>query len=192
MVSKRCHVPALTALLSAVFVVAACGGAASPSGTTGSSASAAPPSNGPTGTAGSSPSQEATPEPSVLDDAVSQLAGALAENGADVRLTGPFTTDPVGGDGVGLCVDGRQVNVYVFPTAAEAEAVASRIDPDDPSNLGTAMVSWVGNPRFWRSDRLLVLYLGDDPGIEAGLTALLGAPFARSEGPGLPGDPSTC
>ncbi len=140
---------------------------------------------------------EESPRPSVSpqqpDDSVARLLGALAANGADVELTGPFMTDPVGGEGVGLCVDGRGVNVYVFPSADEAEAVESRIDPDDPSNLGTAMVSWLGSPRFWRFERLLVLYLGDDPAVEAGLTAVLGDPFAEGQGRGgLPGEPSAC
>ena len=99
-----------------------------------------------------------------------------------MRPTGSFATDPIGGEGISLCVEGQVVNVYVFPTVEEREAAASRIDPDDPSNVGTAMIEWAGNPRFWAADRLLVLYLGRDPAVEAGITSVLGSPFARGEG----------
>jgi hypothetical protein len=48
--------------------------------------------------------------------------------------------------------------------------VASRIKPDDPSNLGTSIVEWAGRPRFWQRDRILVMYLGESAATEALLT----------------------
>lgn len=110
------------------------------------------------------------------------LASALESAGADVRELGSFNPDPLGGRGVILCVAGQEVRLYVFDTEKEREAVSTRIDPDDPSNLGTVMVSWAGQPKFWQAQRLLVLYLGIDPAVEAGLTSILGQPFARGQG----------
>jgi hypothetical protein len=72
--------------------------------------------------------------------------------------------------------------VYEFASAGERAAVASRIDPVDPSNLGTSIVEWDGRPRFWQGDRILVLYLGESAATHALLTSILGPPFA--EGPG--------
>jgi hypothetical protein len=78
-----------------------------------------------------------------------------------------------------VCVDGEEVRVYSYPSEEERAAVASRIDPNDPSNVGTSIIEWDGWPQFWQRDRILVLYLGnDEPTIEL-LTGLLGEPFAQ-------------
>ncbi|HSH21300.1 MAG TPA: hypothetical protein VK992_01620, partial [Candidatus Caenarcaniphilales bacterium] len=70
-------------------------------------------------------------------------------------------------------------------------ARAATIDPDDPSNIGTSIVEWAGEPKFWLRDRVLVLYLGTDEQVEDGLVSVLGEPFARGEGrPPLGGDDS--
>ena len=92
---------------------------------------------------------------------------------------GAFNPDPLGGRGARLCVAGQQVSLYVYATEQERAAASARIDPNDPSNLGTAMVAWAGNPRFWQRGRILVLYLGNVAAVEAGITSVLGEPFAR-------------
>lgn len=188
----------LTALLVLLVVLAGCGGAPAASG---SPTATAPPTPSAVAPSDPSPSDPAASGPAASPDgagppaspaggadAAAGLVAALGEAGAEVGSTGSFVTDPIGGEGIGLCVDGQVVNVYVFPTVEEREAVASRIDPEDPSNLGTAIIDWAGTPRFWQADRVLVLYLGADPAVEAGLTSVLGDPFARGEGrPPLPG-----
>ena len=172
------------AVVVGAWIAAACGvpaqGTGAPSGS-GVSPEAPP--------VASAVDPSAAPE---LDEATGTLVAALQEAGAGVRVIGPFEGEPVGGQGVALCVDGNQVNVYVFADAAEAASRAAMIDPKDPSNLGTSIVSWVGNPRFWQADRLLVLYLGDDPVVETGLRAALGAPFAEGQGRGPAGDLAAC
>ena len=57
-----------------------------------------------------------------------------------------------------------------------AEADAAQIGPD--GNPRTTMVTWIAPPHFFRADRLIVLYIGDDPTVVDLLTALLGPPFA--------------
>jgi hypothetical protein len=120
--------------------------------------------------------------PTALGGDFAALLDSFEATGAAVQVAGPFVAEPVGGEGMAVCLGGDQVNLYSFPTAAEAEQAASMIDPDDPSNMGTSIVEWVGNPRFWLAGRFLVLYLGDDPAVEAALTSALGAPFARGQG----------
>ncbi len=122
------------------------------------------------------------------NDPVAALAAALQAADATVRIEETFDPEPLGGRGVLLCVAGQQVRVYVYETAEERAAVAARQDPRDPSNVGTAMVEWAGSPRFWQRDRLIVLYLGSDPAVEAGLTSLLGEPFASGAGRAGPTD----
>lgn len=155
------------------LILAGCASGASPS------TSPAPPetSGGP-----ASPTPETSPE-----DPLKAFEAALVAGGATVRETGAFSSDPIGGQGAGLCVAGQSMNVYVFPTIEQRQAAAVRIDPNDPSKIANAIVEWSGNPKFWQAGRLIVLYLGSDASVEAGLTGLLGQPFARGQGrgPGL-------
>ncbi|MEO7118347.1 MAG: hypothetical protein ABIZ34_05175 [Candidatus Limnocylindrales bacterium] len=83
----------------------------------------------------------------------------------------------------------EEVRVYLFPSPVESALAASHIDPTDPSNIGTSMVTWDGYPRFWGRDRMLVLYLGGDEPTAALITAILGDPFAvgRDQPQRLPG-----
>ncbi len=121
-------------------------------------------------------------------DPLGALVAALQGSGATVTDLGLFNPDPLDGRGVRLCVDGQRVSVYVYATEAERAAVADAIDPTDPSHVSrTMIVEWAGNPTFWQQDRLIVLYLGLAPEVKAGLTAVLGQPFASGQGrdPGL-------
>jgi hypothetical protein len=127
-------------------------------------------------------STSGSPSPSAGPDGVAGLVARIRAAGAVVTEAEAFSTDPLSGRGVLLCLGDEPVRVYEFASAAERGAVASRIDPDDPSNVGTAIVEWAGRPRFWQGDRILVLYLGESAATEALLASVLGPPFA--EGPG--------
>lgn len=128
----------------------------------------------------SSPPPSAAPTGEVPDGA-EQLIVDLSAAGASVQ-TGSFDPAPLSGQATLLCVDGEEVRVYVYASELEAAAAASRIDATDPSNVGTAIIEWAGNPRVWHRDRILVLYLGRDEATESLLTATLGPPFARGLG----------
>jgi hypothetical protein len=136
------------------------------------------------GCQGTSPS---SPTPSRIDG-VEGLVSDLSASGASARAAGTFTADPLPGQGTLLCVGQEAVRVYSYASPEERAQVAARIDPRDPSKVGTAIVEWTGSPRFWQRDRILVLYLGSDAATEALLTAVLGQPFARGPGgrAGLP------
>ena len=79
-------------------------------------------------------------------------------------------------------MDNSSVRVYVYPDAGQLEAVVKQIDPEDPSHIGSSIVDWIGPPRLWQRDRLLVMYLGDSQATEDLLTSVLGAPFASGAG----------
>jgi hypothetical protein len=111
-----------------------------------------------------------------------RLFAELAAGGAEADQLETFATNPLGGEGHLICVGAEEVRVYLFVSAEEATAAAERIDPDDPSNLGDAIVAWAGNPRFWHRGSILVLYLADDRDTENLLTEVLGPPFARGSG----------
>lgn len=113
---------------------------------------------------------------------VEAFAAELLAAGATVADQGAFNSVPLGGRGVRLCVAGQQVSVYLYETDEQRAAVTATIDPQDPSNVGRAIIEWAGNPRLWLRDRIIVLYLGGDPAVEAGITSVLGPPFARGQG----------
>lgn len=164
---RRAEVARFSSFFLVVLLLAACATSSSPS-----------PSIAPMASDGA----VSSPPESPPTDPAAGLAAALEAAGAEVRQAGVFNTEPLGGQGVSLCVAGQQVSVYVYATAQEREVVAARIDPTDPSNLGTSIVEWAGNPKFWQADRIIVLYLGGDPAVEAGLSSVLGQPFARGQG----------
>lgn len=123
-----------------------------------------------------------------------RLIAELDAAGATADQVGKFSSDPLGGQGLLICVGAEEVRVYLFGSDDDAADAAARIDPDDPSDLGTAIVEWAGNPRFWHRGPILVLYLGEDEATENLLTAVLGTPFARGSGSGrgLIGVPGPC
>ena len=123
--------------------------------------------------------------PSVRGGAVGgteRLITDLAGAGARAVEAGSFDPTPLSGRATLLCLDGEEVRVYAFSSEQERVAAASRIDPNDASKVGTAIIAWAGNPRFWQRDRILVLYLGGDEAIESLLSSVLGPPFARGLG----------
>jgi hypothetical protein len=123
-----------------------------------------------------------------------RFVAELTAAGVDADPVETFSTEPVGGQGHLICVGGEEVRVYLFASDDLVAASAARIDPDDPSNFGDAIIEWAGNPRFWQRGPMLVLYLGEDQAIEARITGVLGPPFAQGQGPGrgLPGLPGPC
>jgi hypothetical protein len=127
-----------------------------------------------------SPTVTASPSPGDLGG----LVGALEAAGASVVDLGPHRpiSEVLGSRGRDLCVDGQQVPIYLYASQAEAEAVAASIDREDPSMVGTAIIEWVGDPRFWQGGSLLVRYSGPDAAVEHVLTSVLGPPFAGGAG----------
>lgn len=175
----------LTFAVSALFVLAACA-APAPSASPRPTVSPTPAVPSPS----APPTQAPSPTGSPISHGPEGLVNDLRALGIEVEEGGEFAAEPLSTLGRTICVSGEPVSVYIFGTPQEAAAVAARIDPDDPANLGTMIIEWAGTPRFWIRDRILVLYLGADESVENGLVAVLGEPFARGEGgpPPLRGD----
>lgn len=127
-----------------------------------------------------------TPSPSPSESPFSHgpqgLINDLRAAGVDAEEDSTFDGDPISRQGVAVCVEGEIVQVYVFGTPQEAQNAASHIDPRNPSNVGTAIIDWAGEPRFWLRDRIIVLYLGKDEAVQTALLTVLGEPFATGQG----------
>lgn len=162
---------AIALAVGIVFALQAVRG--TPSGSPSASVSAA--------SASGIPSSDEPGPPSPAGDGIERLRADLERGGANVDELGTFDLDPMPFDarGVRLCVDGQQVDVYVYRTEQERTADAALIDPDDPSHIGPAIVSWQGQPTFWERDRVIVFYQGSDKALARQLTSLLGPPLAR-------------
>jgi len=113
------------------------------------------------------------------------LLREMRDAGLDVKVDSRFTATPLAASGVALCFMGQIVQVFEYDTQAEAESAVASIDPDDPSHVGGSDVEWIGDPKFWQGDRVIVLYVGADAVTEDALDALLGEPFASGRGRGF-------
>ena len=132
-----------------------------------------------------------TPAPSASGGGVEGLAADLAGAGTSAFVGSFFSSEPIGGEGRVVCVGPESVQTYAFIDHEAALAASTKINRDDPSQVGNGIVEWAGQPRFWLRDRLIVLYLGADAATDAALRALLGQPFTEGA-PGrmpLPGPP---
>ncbi|HUP20628.1 MAG TPA: hypothetical protein VM778_11835 [Gemmatimonadota bacterium] len=73
--------------------------------------------------------------------------------------------------------EGDLVQVYVYADSAAVDADARGISGDG-FTVGGQRVAWLGPPHFHRRGRLLVLHIGDRPGVAHALAAIFGPPFA--------------
>lgn len=87
-----------------------------------------------------------------------------AEEGIRLRISGGDLEEPA------------ELQSYHYTDPATAEADADRIGPEGAPR--TAQVDWTGPPHFFREERVLVLYVGNDPAVLSLLIELLGPQFA--------------
>ena len=114
----------------------------------------------------------------VMDEA--SLVAALQVAGATVERGEPVFQPFFDVEGRILRVNGADVQVFEYPDEAAAALDAARIAPDG-SGLGPptpTLVTWVAAPHWYRSGRLIVLYVGEDRAILDLLARVLGPPFA--------------
>lgn len=103
-------------------------------------------------------------------------AGLTVDIGDPVKQ--PFLTAP----GILLKLSGgrlekpAEVQSFEFDDNRGAEADAEKIDPDGQPR--TMMIQWIAPPHFFRTGRIVVLYVGSDEAVLELLTSILGPPFA--------------
>ena len=71
----------------------------------------------------------------------------------------------------------ESVYFFEYPTDGNATAEAARIAPDGAS-VATSQVSWVSDPHFYRSRRVVALYVGRQPSTLRLLHEVLGPQIA--------------
>jgi hypothetical protein len=106
-----------------------------------------------------------------------RLISMLRAAGVPVERRGSAEQPFLPVNGVMLKVHGEDVQVFQFRDAAAADQQADAVSPDG-STVGTAKIHWIGSPHFYKKDRLLVLYVGEESKVLEALQAVLGPPFA--------------
>ena len=102
------------------------------------------------------------------------LAGATV--GQEGEVEQPFFSVP----GQVIIVNGEPVQIFEYSDAAQADAEAAQVAPDG-SSIGTTMASWIGPPHFYRAERLIVLYVGENQSVIELIETILGPQFAGAE-----------
>jgi hypothetical protein len=74
-------------------------------------------------------------------------------------------------------VHGEDVQVFQYANAAAADAEAAPISRDGRA-VGTRRIQWIGSPHFFKREKLLVLYVGENAKVLGSLEAVLGRQFA--------------
>jgi hypothetical protein len=72
---------------------------------------------------------------------------------------------------------GDHVQIFEYPSAAKADMEAALVSRDGRT-VGTTKPHWLGTPHFYKKEKLLVLYLGDNEKVLKALEARLGRQFA--------------
>lgn len=107
-----------------------------------------------------------------------RLAQKLRARGLTVVLTKekisqPFFSVP----GRIMKINVEAVQVFEYGTTAAANANAREVSADG-GTIGTSKPSWIASPHFFKSGRLIVLYVGEDQSIIDVLRLALGNQFA--------------
>jgi hypothetical protein len=122
------------------------------------------------------PQAEFTTEPDPLED-LGSLSETLRAAGATIESDETVMQDFFSVEGRILKVNGADVQVFEYKSVEAMEAEAALVSADGGS-VGTSMIMWMASPHFFKSGRVLVLYVGDDAAILDLLKDALGGQFA--------------
>ncbi|MPZ75652.1 MAG: hypothetical protein GEU77_03945 [Deltaproteobacteria bacterium] len=72
---------------------------------------------------------------------------------------------------------GDHVQIFEYPNASAADAEARLVSPSGMA-VGNTRMHWLGPPRFYKKEKLIVLYIGDNEKVTKALEGVLGRHFA--------------
>jgi len=108
---------------------------------------------------------------------IAGLVDGLAAAGATAELSGTVEQPFFNPEGQVISVDGQDVQAFEFDSASTADAAAEEVSPDGTS-VGASIMMWMATPHFYKSGRLIVLYVGDQQETMDLLADVLGPQFA--------------
>src|SRR6266542_2779742 len=105
------------------------------------------------------------------------LVKALQAAGANVESGDSITQEFFTPEGHTVKVNGADLQVFEYESAEAMEKEASKVAPDGGS-VGTSMMMWIDTPHFYKTGRIIVLYLGKDKSLLDLLNKVMGPQFA--------------
>ena len=117
-----------------------------------------------------------TSQPLKVEDQNS-LVKALEAAGAKVESGDSITQEFFTPEGHTFKVNGTDLQVFEYPSADAMEQEAAKVAPNGGS-VGTSMMMWVDTPHFYKTGRVIVLYLGKDKALLDLLNKAMGPQFA--------------
>ena len=121
------------------------------------------------------PGNASTESPGVEDQA--SLIAALQAAGATIEVGDPISQAFFSPEGNIIKVNGADLQVFEYESAEAMENEASQVAPDGGS-IGTSMVSWMDAPHFYKTGRIIALYVGSDQTVLDLLEMVMGPQFA--------------
>ena len=111
---------------------------------------------------------------------IPSLADHLRAAGAQVEVTGTISHPFIAVPGQILTVNNQAIEAFKYANAKALAADTANIDPDGCiGTLGGGMLNpWTAPPHFFKSDNVMVIYLGSDSKMLQLLTKVLGKQFA--------------
>ena len=122
------------------------------------------------------PQKKIPAQPAAVED-LGSLSKALRDAGATIESNEAIRQDFFTVEGQILKVNSADVQVFEYKSAEAMESEAALVAPDGGS-VGTSMMAWMATPHFFKSGRILVLYIGDDTATLNLLKPVLGEQFA--------------
>ncbi len=121
-------------------------------------------------------SSQQPPAPGPVTDYTS-LVDNLRATGASVNPVGEVQQPFFSVKGLVIKVNDNDVQVFEYSDATAAENEAKSISPDG-SSVGTSMPFWVAPPHFYKVEKLIILYVGENEDTIGILESVLGPQFA--------------
>jgi hypothetical protein len=101
----------------------------------------------------------------------------LQDAGATIEQQGEVIQPFFSVSGQSIKVNGEDIQVFEYQSDAGAESEAALVSPDG-SSIGTSIPFWIGPPHFYKSGKIIVLYIGENKAVTDLLQELLGSQFA--------------
>ena len=122
---------------------------------------------------------EGTPEMEIEPSSPSfGIVNILRASGNKVRVIGTAERPFIPVKGKTLTVNEQQVEIYEFDSQEDTDATADGINPDGTPKSPQGAPAFQGTPHYYRTDKVLVLYVGDDPTTKQALETALGSQIA--------------
>ena len=103
------------------------------------------------------------------------LIDALRASGLNVNPVAKVQQPVFSGSGETVQVNNETIQVYEYPDGKAAQDDAAKVQPN--GTVPGVSVNWPGSPHYYRKERIVVIYPGNDQTVLTALEDALGKPF---------------